>query len=428
MSDSTSATNEHWLTGRSLAWAIYDFATSVWTITVISRYFPIWAKESLGGEDWHIVMANAVSLVIAFLFELLLTPLSDATGRRRIFVTLFTLTTVGSTLLLGTLPPLWGALALFALGNMGLNVAATFYNAMLRDVSTPRTIDRVSAVGVALAEVGIVTGLIAASLYSGDRKFNLVFWSTAIILLVFASPLMLFVRERRNGGGVSYHEARARAWADLKRLTLFVIQVRWLRLFFLSFMFSAGAVAAVGLFMVPYAKEIIGLSEERRIWVMDELSFFLFVATSFSVIAALPSGAAATRWGDFRVLLWAAVVWGVAFLVVAVAESLWVFLVAGALVGAAYAAGRVATRAVLLKAVGAEDSSKIFAVLGVAFKIAVLGGTGLWAAVVAIAKAAQADDPPRYAVAAMFALMLVSIFLLRDAMREKRKAEVRAAE
>jgi MFS family permease len=191
-------------------------------------------------------------------------------------------------------------------------------------------------------------------------------------------------------------------------------------------MFSAGAVAAVGLFMVPYAKEIIGLSEERRIWVMDELSFFLFVATSFSVVAALPSGSAATRYGDFRVLLWAAVVWGVAFLVVAVADNLWVFLVAGALVGAAYAAGRVATRAVLLKAVDAEDSSKIFAVLGVAFKIAVLVGTGLWALVVAIAKATNVEEPQRYAVVSMFALMLVSIFLLRDAMRERRKLEAQA--
>lgn len=83
----------------------------------------------------------------------------------------------------------------------------------------------------------------------------------------------------------------------------------------------------------------------------------------------------------------------------------------------------MATRAVLLKAVGAEDSSKIFAVLGVAFKIAVLVGTGLWAAVVAIAKAAQADDPQRYAVVAMFALMLAIIFLLRDAMRERKKLE-----
>jgi MFS-type transporter involved in bile tolerance (Atg22 family) len=233
----------------------------------------------------------------------------------------------------------------------------------------------------------------------------------------------LFVRERGNGAGVSYREARARAWGDLKRLTLHVMRVRWLRLFFLSFMFSAASVAAVGLFMVPYAKEIIGLSEQRRVWLFDELSFFLFVATSFSVVAALPSGSAATRWGEFRVLMATAIVWGVAFLVVAVADNLWVFLVAGALAGAAYAAGRVATRAVLLKAVGAEDSSKIFAVLGVAFKMAVLVGTGLWALVIAIAKATQVDDPQRYAVVAMFALMLVSIFLLRDAMREKRKTE-----
>jgi len=42
---------------------------------------------------------------------------------------------------------------------------------------------------------------------------------------------------------------------------------------------------------------------------------------------------------------------------------------------------------------------------------------------VTLVKAAQANDPPRYAVAAMFALMLVSIFLLRHALREKRRNE-----
>jgi len=41
-------------------------------------------------------------------------------------------------------------------------------------------------------------------------------------------------------------------------------------------------------------------------------------------------------------------------------------------------------------------------------------------------KTAQANDPPRYAVAAMFGLMLASIFLLRDAMRERRKLEEKA--
>jgi UMF1 family MFS transporter len=411
-----SQRTERWLTPRALAWALYDFANTVWAISIISRYFPLWLKEERGGLDFHIALANGLSLGIALVVELTLTPLSDATGRRRVFVSVFTLATIASTFVLGFEPPLLIALALFALANTGVNVAATFYNAMLHDVSTERSIDRVSALGVGLAYVGTITGLLALTSIGGPGQNARVFVPTAMMFLAASLPLMLVVRERRDGARVSYAQARRTAWRNLARLVRFVWIDRRLRLFFLASICSSAAASSVALFMAPYSKEVIGLHDQRRVLGVDEVSLFLLLSALFAVAGAFVAGECATRFGELRTFVWTLVTWCVGFAVAIVTPVKWPFWIVGPLVGIAFAGSRVLGRAVLLKIVGPEDLSKIFAVFGVSFKAAAVGGPLVWAVVV------QAFEPLgvakyRMAVGSQLVLLIVSVLLIVEMKR-----------
>src|SRR5207249_397488 len=105
-----------------------------------------------------------------------------------------------------------------------LNVAATFYNAMLRDVSCERTVGRVSALGVGVAELGIIAGLALLPMVWRAGNYGRVFASAGVALLAASLPLILFVREQKDQQRVvNYGEARRRSWSDLKRVGRFVV-------------------------------------------------------------------------------------------------------------------------------------------------------------------------------------------------------------
>jgi UMF1 family MFS transporter len=164
------------------AWCSYDWANSVYNLTVTSTLFPVYysaATKSAFGEnndkqvlvdflgfrlDNQVLYSYAISasfLVIVFLSPLL-SGIADYSGMKKRFMQIFTYT--GSLACLG----LWfftgqnveyGILCAF-LASIGYAGSLVFYNGFLPQIATPDRMDKISARGFSMGYIGSVIMLV----------------------------------------------------------------------------------------------------------------------------------------------------------------------------------------------------------------------------------------------------------------------------
>src|ERR1700712_47285 len=167
--------------GRVLAWALWDWGSAAFNTIILTFVFSVYLTDTVGDDLPGSVSANSwlawsvglAGLVLAVLAPVLGTR-ADATGRRRRSVGVWTAATVVTMagLVVGRDDPpcLAPGLVLLGLGSIFFELAAVSYNAVLRQVSTPATMGRVSAFGWAMGYFGGIVLLLVvyAGFIAGD--------------------------------------------------------------------------------------------------------------------------------------------------------------------------------------------------------------------------------------------------------------------
>ncbi len=206
-----------WRSRPVLAWAFYDWANSAFALTVLTAFVPVmlagtWNDGAPSAvTTFRLGMANGLASLVVVLLAPLLGAMTDQARRRKIWLALFTLLGVITTILLapigagGWLP----ALACFVLASVGFFAANSLYDAMLIDVAEPAAFDRVSALGYGLGYLGgALLFTVSVVLIASPATFGLADQTAAIQLsfllvgiwwAVFSIPLLLWVREKRGG-------------------------------------------------------------------------------------------------------------------------------------------------------------------------------------------------------------------------------------
>src|SRR4051794_37236991 len=117
------------------SWALYDFANTIYSLNIISVFFPAFIKE-LGLNDAVYAYPMSVSLLIVALISPLLGGLSDQMGGRRMpWLVATALLCVGATILMGLLPDLWPIILALVTSNTGYQTALIFFDALRPSVS-----------------------------------------------------------------------------------------------------------------------------------------------------------------------------------------------------------------------------------------------------------------------------------------------------
>jgi UMF1 family MFS transporter len=219
------------------AWAMYDWANSAFVLIVVTAVFPIFYKNvtasELPGEkatEYYGWVTTGVLLAVALLAPVT-GAIADFLGWRKRFLTF--------AVFLGVVPTAcmvllhrgdWVlALALFALGNLGVSSSFIFYDSLLPHVAKGDEIDRVSAGGYALGYLG--SGLLLIlnlswiqfpgfwGIADAESATRLSFFSVAVWWLLFSIPILRSVKEpaRRLEAGeqTSFDAVRV----GLRRLT-----------------------------------------------------------------------------------------------------------------------------------------------------------------------------------------------------------------
>jgi UMF1 family MFS transporter len=149
------------------AWGLWDWGSSGFNTVIVTFVFSVYLTGSVGKQLEKVTGTSAatwyaLSIGVAGLLIAVLAPVTgqraDADGRRRrslaIYSTLVAITIVGLFWVRDDYHYFFLGAALIGLGSIFFEIAAVFYNSMLRQISTPANIGRVSGFGWSMGYFG----------------------------------------------------------------------------------------------------------------------------------------------------------------------------------------------------------------------------------------------------------------------------------
>lgn len=157
------------------AWAFYDWANSVYTLTIASSIFPIFYSALFSSKDelvqafgYEMKPTVLISIVTAFTFltvaflSPLLSGIADYVGNKKMFMKFFCY--VGSIGCIGlywfSLENIHWSILFYFMGLIGYWGSLVFYNSYLPDIAFEHQQDGISAKGFSLGYIGSVLLLI----------------------------------------------------------------------------------------------------------------------------------------------------------------------------------------------------------------------------------------------------------------------------
>lgn len=384
------------------AWAMYDFAVTIFAMNVTSRYFGLWLTEVKGGADWMYSLTFALSTGVAAVLMPWIGALSDRWGRRLPLLRVATLLCVAGTAAISWSPTLAAGLVAFAMANVGCQSGGLLYDALLPTVSEGRRVGWVSGIGVAMGYAGAITGLLTAQVIVSRYGYGAAFWPSAVLILFAALPICFLIRESPMPQRAAT-PPRA-VLQDIWRLLIGPQRQPGLMRLFLSFFFGINAINTVIMFMAVYAKRTIGFRDA-------EIDLLLLGSTPFAFLGALLSGYWADRLGPRRCLIGVYLIWSLAVaLAVAGTNPSWFWFI-GPLIGLCLGGTWTTARAFLVALSPRAHLGLLFGLYGLIGRASSNIGPLLWGRITQ-ERATLGALADRLALGSMLVLFLIGLTLM----------------
>jgi len=422
-----------------VAWSLYDFANTIYSMNIVSLYLKRHLVEDLGREDYYFDIPFAISMLLAALLLPALGAISDHSAKKKTFLFLFTLTCCSAVGLTALLPD-WAIAAtviLFIMANFSYEAGMPFYNALLYSVAEGRQARLVSGIGVAWGYVGSIVGMIlvlpfvTGSFYGVE--FPLIsaggktgaFAPTAILFFLFALPLFVWVKEKsvprtcKPGLAAAYREV----WDALRQTKKYPGVLRFL----IADYFVEDAVATVILNIGLYCSIALAMPEEQ-------ITLFLIISTCTAVLGSVAIGYLAKYWSLRRLLNLIFVGWLVALLLFVITDYMPAVWILGSVVGVLLGGLWTTTRTFLAERVPHDELGKFYGLFSLSGRAAAVLGPLLWTVTVflfsaerflgrqvgewlRLDSAAMVRLPYKMAIAALALMVLVGLTVFRKVPR-----------
>lgn len=379
------------------AWTIYDWANSVYQLSITSAILPAYYSAVAAGDAQGMVdffgfqvvntslyaWAVSASFLAVALMSPLLSSIADYTGRRKAFMQFFTWLGALSCMALYFFTPKnleFGILA-FTLAGIGYSGGLVFYNAWLPEIAPPGQEDRLSARGFALGYIGGVVLLLfnlfmilkpeVFGLIKNGMAARISFVTVGIWWIVFASYTFYHLPSRLRSGERlrkpllnGYRELRE-VWRQFQANP---VMKRYLDGFFFTMM----AVLTVMYMAANFGKKELGLEDSVLIPTV-------LIIQLVGVLGALFFARVSERIGNIRTLLITIGIWIGICLFAWVVETAAQFMLLAAVVGWVMGAVQALARSSWSKLLPSQsDNTAFFSFYDVAEKMAVVSGTFLF--------------------------------------------------
>ncbi len=217
------------------SWALYDWANSAFSTTVVAGFFPIFFEKYWSNPDdviqstFQLGLANSIASILVAILSPFLGAIADRASARKTF--LFTFAFLGfsmtACLFLVNQGDWEFAIFIYVLASMGFMSGNIFYDAMLPTIAEKNKIDFVSSLGYALGYLGGgLLFLINVLMYLNPEWFGIKDSTTAIRLsfltvalwwAIFSLPLLIFIPEQKVPNSVPLTKAVKEGLLQLKR-------------------------------------------------------------------------------------------------------------------------------------------------------------------------------------------------------------------
>jgi len=397
-----------------VAWALYDFANTVFSYAVVSTAMGLWLTdpERFGQDLGQLVMT--ICVVVSVGINALVSPplgaLSDRGGRRLPFLFLFTVLTIVPAAFIGLSAPVMGAI-LFTFANFSYQAALIYYDATLSTVSYPATRGKLSGIGVGVGYVGTIA--IALLLIVLDPPIEAYFPISMALFAVMAIPIFVIVRERGTGAPAFTREDVRRSFGQVRASIEHARAVPGLGRFLVGRFFYSDAVNTIIIVMSVVAVRVVGLTKQQ----------YLMVTVLLTVVAITASfgwGRLVDRFGPKRTLLWVLASWAVGLLIGMVSLGLpgtpagiGLFVIAGAIVGSGLGGVQVADRVFMLRLSPPARIGEFFGLYGLVGKGSQVIGQTLYGLTIFLLFDTLGNGAYQVAILTLLATMLIGYALIR---------------
>jgi len=439
------------------AWAFYDWANSVYTLTIASSIFPIFYSALFISQTEKTIPAFGmvfkstalITYVTAFTFLVvaftspILSGIADYVGNKKNFMKFFCY--VGSAGCIGlyffSIDSIHISLLFYFMGLIGYWGSLVFYNSYLPDIAFPEQQDSISAKGFSLGYIGSVILLVinlGMVMYPNWFGFDIsisetlaqtgteteitdamqkakdkasfeamkISFITVGIWWALFSQYTFYILPK--GVSKGHKVTKAVVFNGLKELKLVWLQLKQnlrLKRYLVAFFVFSMAVQTIMLVAVYFGEEEIawGGSDAKTIGLISSILVIQLVA----IIGALLTSFASSKFGNIKTLIVVNFIWMLLCFYAYFMETPTQFYIAAGFVGLVMGGVQSLARSTYSKFLpDTEDTTSYFSFYDVAEKIGIVIGMVIFATI------DQVTGSMRNAILFLFVFFLVGIVLL----------------
>lgn len=411
------------------AWAFYDWANSVYTLTIASSIFPLFYSFLFVEGSDKVVSAfrlefkssALITYVTAFTFLVvsvtspILSGIADYVGNKKNFMKFFCY--VGGAGCIGlywfSIENIHLSLLFYFMGLIGYWGSLVFYNSYLPDIAFPEQQDSISAKGFSMGYIGSVLLLIlnlfmVMSQETGEEKMQMMRYSFVTVGLwwILFSQYTFYILPKGVSNG--HKVTKAVVFNGLKELKLVWLQLKQnlrLKRYLVAFFVFSMAVQTIMLVAVYFGEEEIawGSSDAKT----QGLIVSILVIQLVAVLGAFLTSRASSKFGNIPTLIVVNFIWMSLCVYAYFMETPVQFYIAASLVGLVMGGIQSLARSTYSKFLpDTEDTTSYFSFYDVAEKIGIVIGMVIFATI------DQVTGSMRNAILFLFIFFLVGIVLL----------------
>lgn len=409
------------------AWCMYDWANSVFSLTITTAIFPDYfmaMTENVANGNmvdflgFKVVNSALFSYAVsfAFLVAALISPflssIADYSGRKKTFMQAFCYLGAAAcaSLYFFTKDTVTFSTMMFVLAGIGYSGSIVFYNSFLPEIVSEDMADKVSARGFSYGYIGSVILLIVNLLMimkpewfggiSSTQAVQISFLSVGIWWFGFAQYSFYYlpsnVYKRQGTGSWLFN-----GWAELKKVWKELKVQNKLKGFLLAFFFYNMGVQTVMYISPIFAKEVVKLETQNLIII---ILLIQLVAIPGSMFFAWLSG----KFGNVKGLIYAVSVWVFVCIGAYYIRGAVDFYVLAVIVGFVMGGVQALSRSTYSKLIpkDSKDHASYFSFYDVVDKVAVSLGSFLFAIIRVI------TGEMRLSIISLGIFFLIGIFFL----------------
>lgn len=419
------------------AWAFYDWANSVYSLTIASAVFPIFYEAlfvdrghyiALFGYNFKNTAIISFTTALAFLVIAVCSPIlsgiADYIGNKKIFMKFFCYT--GALACIGLyefrLDEIYWGLLFYFLGLIGYWGSIVFYNSYLPDIAFTSQQDTISAKGYSLGYFGSVLllilnlamimqpdffGISGAKGEAAMQAMRYSFVMVGIWWILFSQYSFYYLpKGNKRGGEISRKAILLNGYKELRQVWTQLKINKPLKKYLYGFFVSSMAVQTVMLVATYFGAQEIAWESKSDSTV--GLIICILLIQFIAIIGANLTSKASEKFGNIKVLIIINAFWVLlciaAFFIVLPLQ----FYIMAGLVGLVMGGVQALSRSTYSKMLPETlDTTSFFSFYDVAEKVGIVIGMCVYGII------DQVTGSPRFAIVFLGVFFVVAVVLLK---------------